>query len=63
MNAKMGKPLWLTPSPKSISKNTMLVGIDMYHKLVGGRKCLGFVATMDSDFTTFFSKPIIAHAD
>jgi len=59
MNAKMGLPLWLTPKPKAISKNTMLVGIDVYHKLIKGKKCLGFVATIDGNFTTFFSKPII----
>lgn len=34
MNAKLGCPLWATPKPKEISDRTMIVGIDIYHKLL-----------------------------
>jgi aubergine-like protein len=36
MNVKLGMPLWSIPRPKSVSDRTMLIGIDIYHKLVAG---------------------------
>lgn len=63
MSAKLGYALWSIPKPKKISEKTMLVGIDIYHKLVAGKKsCMGFVAHMDTACFRSFSKPIIMKA-
>lgn len=38
----------------------MLVGVDVYHKLVKGRNsCAGFVASMDETFSTYYSATVI----
>lgn len=34
MNAKLGKPLWYVEPVKGIPKKTMIIGVDVYHKLV-----------------------------
>jgi len=48
MNAKIGLPLWITPRPALYSAKTMLIGMDVYHKLVtGNNSCVGFVSSLD----------------
>lgn len=60
MSVKLGFPLWCIPKPPQVSEKTMIVGIDIYHKLVEGkRSCMGFVAQLDMKGLKTFSKPII----
>ncbi|KAM3131412.1 hypothetical protein pb186bvf_016484 [Paramecium bursaria] len=60
MSVKLGFPLWATPRPKGVSEKTMVVGIDIFHKLIQGKNsCLGFVAHLDGDCQTIFAKNII----
>lgn len=60
MSVKLGFPLWAIPRPKGVSDKTMVIGIDIYHKLIAQKKsCMGFVAHMDADCQNTFSKPII----
>jgi len=56
MNAKIGGPLWIIPRPKEVPEDTMIIGIDIFHKLVANKESLiGFVASLDSDITQFYS--------
>ncbi|CAD8192080.1 unnamed protein product [Paramecium octaurelia] len=60
MSMKLGNPLWAIPKPNGISDKTMIVGIDIYHKLLTNRKsCMGFVAYLESECLNTFAKPII----
>lgn len=68
MNVKLGQPLWSIPRPQQVSEKTMLIGIfniilpgiDIYHKLVtGNQSCMGLVASLDADFTKYFSRIIL----
>jgi aubergine-like protein len=60
MNVKLGMPIWSIPRPQQVSEKTMLIGIDIYHKLVSGnRSCMGLVASLDSEFTQYFSRIIL----
>jgi len=36
MNVKIGCPIWSIPRPPKVNDRTMLVGIDIYHKLIKG---------------------------
>ena len=56
MNVKLGKPLWLVKKPKAISERTMLVGADVFHGK--GESVIGFCATMDSNFSKYFSRTV-----
>lgn len=57
MNAKIGLPLWITPRPALFDAKTMIVGIDIYHKLVAkSNSCVGFVSSLDPQFSIFYSK-------
>jgi aubergine-like protein len=49
----------MTKKPDSISDRTMIIGIDVYNKLIHNKCCYGFVASLDPQFTQFFSKVII----
>ena len=68
MNAKIGLPLWLTPKPAGLDNKTMLIGVDIYKKLIKSNNkkdssknsCIGFVSTLDAQFSKFFSKILIA---
>lgn len=60
MNVKLGLPIWSIPRPPQVGERTMLIGIDIYHKLVSGnRSCMGLVASLDSEFTQYFSRIIL----
>lgn len=60
MSIKLGNPLWSIPKPNGISDKTMIIGIDIYHKLISGRRsCMGFVAYMESECLNTFAKPIL----
>jgi aubergine-like protein len=60
INVKLGCPIWQVECPAPVSKKTMLVGLDVYHKTFTGRKSVaGFVASMDAGFTQFWSTSII----
>ena len=60
MNAKLGKLLWAVEPVKGTPKRTMLIGVDVYHKTFKNRKsCAGFVATLDDNFTTYYSTVVI----
>lgn len=60
MSAKIGKRVWVTERPQGLPQKTMLIGIDFYHKLVSKKKtCIGVVATMDKDFTQYYSRTLI----
>lgn len=38
----------------------MLIGIDIYHKLVSGNKsCMGIVSSLDSEFTQYYSRVLL----
>lgn len=51
LNAKLGKGIWQVEKMNLANKKVMLVGVDVYHKLVRGRNsCAGFVASMDDSF-------------
>ena len=46
--------------PPGITQRTILVGLDVYHKtMVGRRSIAGFVASMDPTFTQYWSASII----
>lgn len=57
MNCKLGGALWGINVPL---KNTMIVGIDTYHGSTDGKTGTavgGLVASINSSFTRYFSKP------
>ena len=59
MNCKMGGALWGIHIPL---KNTMIVGIDVYHgstDLKHGGAVAGLLASINEGFTQYFSKPHI----
>jgi aubergine-like protein len=57
MNAKIGQPLWITPRPKELPERTMIIGIDIYKKLIQKKKsCVGFVASLDPQFSKYYSR-------
>lgn len=58
MNAKINKALWVVERPKGLIDNTMIIGIDVHHGGVGKKKysVVGFTATMDNDFTKYYSR-------
>lgn len=48
------------PVQPEVGDKTMLVGIDIYHKLVkGNQSCVGVVASVDPEFTKYWHKTII----
>ena len=52
MNCKLGQPIWSVESPKNLPPLTMVIGIDVSHNTKQGRRsCLGFVASVDPQFT------------
>jgi aubergine len=58
MNAKLGGALWATKPPKRIPI-TIVIGIDICHQLNKHGKpmsFLGFCASLDCNFTEFYSK-------
>ncbi|CAK67978.1 unnamed protein product (macronuclear) [Paramecium tetraurelia] len=60
MSMKLGNPLWAIPKPNGISDKTMVIGIDIYHKLLTNRRsCMGFVAYLESECLNTFARPII----
>lgn len=60
MNAKLGKSLWYVEPVKGIPKKTMIIGVDVYHKLVQKKKsCAGFVASLDENFSNFYCNTVI----
>ncbi|CAD8091753.1 unnamed protein product [Paramecium sonneborni] len=63
ISVKLGNPLWVIPKVKGISEKIMIIGMDIYHKLVSGKQsCMGFVAHFDLECKTSFSKTIIMRA-
>lgn len=57
MNCKLGGSLWSIKIPLS---KTMIVGIDTYHEANNkGHSVAGFVATVNSTFTKYYSKAAI----
>lgn len=60
MNAKMNGTLWTVERPVGLTKNTMLVGVDVHHGGVGKKKhsIVGFAATMDDSFSKYYSRII-----
>jgi len=58
MNVKNNKVLWKVERPNGLVDNTMIIGIDVHHGGVGNKKfsVVGFVATMDNDFTKYYSR-------
>jgi aubergine-like protein len=56
MNVKAGGALWTVKRPEQVPQDTMIIGIDVYHKTILNRKSvMGFVASLDSDITKFYS--------
>ena len=59
MNAKLGSKLWDTARPQGLPNRTMIIGADVFHSTKIGQEkksCIGFCASLDSDFSQFFSK-------
>jgi Piwi domain len=54
INVKLGGDLWRMSFGKEISKNTMLVGIDVCHK--GKQSVIGFCATYDTNLCKYYTK-------
>jgi len=54
INAKAGGDLYHLTLPKLPHKHTMLVGIDVCH--FGPKSIVGFCATLNADFTQYFSQ-------
>ena len=60
MNVKLGMPIWSVPRIPTISERTMIIGIDIYHKLISeNRSCMGFVASLDPNFSSYFSQVLL----
>jgi len=56
MNVKLGMPIWNVPRIKYVSDKTMIIGIDIYHKLISeNRSCMGFVASLDANCNSYYS--------
>lgn len=55
MNCKLGGTLWAVKIPL---RNTMICGIDTYHE-IKGNSVSGFVASINSVFTRWYSKAVI----
>ena len=56
MNCKLGGGLWTVPVP-TIKGGVMVVGFDVYHDtLTRGKSVGGFVASLDRNFTKYYSK-------
>ena len=60
MNVKLGFGIWKVNYPPVFYKRkTMIIGADVHHN-VGGkvkkRSVIGFCATMDDEFTKFYSR-------
>ncbi len=52
MNNKIGFASWMTSNVENFPEKTMLIGIDVYDKLVAKDKCCaGLVASMDPLYT------------
>jgi len=57
MNAKVGLTPWIVKPPKNLPERVMIIGADVYHKLDRERRsCVGFCASMDPNFSKFWSK-------
>lgn len=61
ISAKLNYSPWKVEKPLSFKKKkVMLVGIDRYHKLIENRQsCVGYVSTVNSSFTEFYSRASI----
>jgi aubergine-like protein len=60
VNAKLGFPLWVVEPVEKISKKTMVIGVDVYHKTIKGKNsCAGFVASLDAEFSKYYSSTVI----
>ena len=60
INAKLGHPQWIIEPIRELSKKTMVIGVDVYHKTIKGRQsCAGFVASLDDKFSKFYSATMI----
>lgn len=60
MNAKIDLPLWQVETPKLMPSNIMVVGVDIYHKLIKKKSsCVGFVASIDQKLNSFYSRNIL----
>lgn len=53
--AKLKKRLWKVESASEISLHTMIIGIETSRKKVDKRQVIGVVATLNSDFTSYYS--------
>jgi len=56
MNVKMGGNLYMMNFPKEVSRNTMLIGLDVCHK--GRMSVVGFCATYDENLSKYDSQRI-----
>jgi len=52
--------MWTVERPEEIPENTMLVGIDIYNKLLLNKKsCIGFTATTNKEMNQFYNRVLI----
>ncbi|EAR94948.1 piwi-like Twi9p protein (macronuclear) [Tetrahymena thermophila SB210] len=53
--SKLGRRIWQVETPRGIDKNTMIIGIETSMKKVKQQQVVGVVASIDKDFTKYFS--------
>nr|AAQ74967.1 Twi2p [Tetrahymena thermophila] len=53
--SKLGRRIWQVETPTGIDKNTMIIGIETSMKKIKQQQVVGVVASIDKDFTKYFS--------
>ncbi|KAL4483007.1 hypothetical protein ABPG74_019033 [Tetrahymena malaccensis] len=53
--SKIGKRIWQVETPAGIDPNTMIIGIETSMKKVKNQQVIGVVASINKDFTKYFS--------
>ncbi|KAL4512578.1 hypothetical protein ABPG72_020415 [Tetrahymena utriculariae] len=53
--SKLGRRVWQVETPAGIDQNTMIIGIETSMKKIKGQQVIGVVASINKDFTKYFS--------
>ncbi|KAL4436259.1 hypothetical protein ABPG74_015850 [Tetrahymena malaccensis] len=54
--SKLGYRIWSVEKPDGINKNTMLIGIETSMKKIKNQQIIGVVASINKDFTEYYSE-------
>ncbi|KAL4470488.1 hypothetical protein ABPG74_012099 [Tetrahymena malaccensis] len=54
--SKLGKRIWQVETPAGVDQNTMVIGIETSLKRIQNQQVIGVVASINKDFTQYFSQ-------